>query len=121
VIARTVFALTCFFATSALAQEPSFSGGDGSSCENAIVPMAPEGMPMVQAEHYWLRKSYGGGSPVRQAIGASTDGKRRFDIVVWRKPDGSAVEVCFDVTTVFEETIRQVEEEETGGSRRPAR
>jgi hypothetical protein len=32
------------------------------------------------------------------------------------------VDVCFDVTTVFEETIRRVEEQETHGDRhRPAR
>lgn len=102
-------------------EEPRFSGGDGSSCEKAVVPLATEGMPVVQAEHHWLRKTYGGGSLVRQALGASSDGKRRYDVIVWRKPDGQAVEVCFDVTTVFEETIRRVEEEEAGDSRRPPR
>lgn len=103
------------------AAEPKFSGGDGSSCEQAVVPLAAAGVPVVQAQHHWLRQTFGGGSLVRQALGASSDGKRRYDLVVWRKPDGQAVEVCFDVTTVFEETIRRVEEEETGGSRRPAR
>jgi hypothetical protein len=48
-----------------------------------------------------------------QALGASSEGKRRYDLmIVWRKPDGELVDVCFDVTTVFEETIRRVEEEE---------
>jgi hypothetical protein len=28
--------------------------------------------------------------------------------------------VCFDVTTVFEDTIRQIEEEESGAPRSPA-
>jgi len=56
-----------------------------------------------------------------QALGASPDGKRRYDLIVWRKPDGEPVEVCFDVTTVFEETIRHVEEEEAGDPRRPPR
>jgi hypothetical protein len=78
-------------------------------------------MGLVQAEHHWLRKTYGGGEPVRQAFGASADGKRRYDLILWRKPDGNTVDVCFDVTTVFEETIRRVEEEESGDSRRPAR
>jgi hypothetical protein len=103
------------------AEEPRFSGGDGSSCERAVVPLATEGMAVVQAEHHWLRKTFGGGSLVRQALGASSDGKRRYDLVLWRKPDGQTAEVCFDVTTVFEETIRRVEEEESGDSRRPAR
>jgi hypothetical protein len=103
------------------AEEPRFSGGDGSSCDKALVPLASDGMALVQAEHHWLRKIFGGGSLVRQALGASSDGKRRYDLVVWRKPDGQTAEVCFDVTTVFEETIRRLEEEESGGSRRPAR
>lgn len=86
-----------------------------------IVPVITAGMDLVQAEHEWLRKTYGGGSLVRQALGASPDGNQRFDLIVWRKPDGEVVEVCFDVTTVSEESIRRVEEEETSGSHRPAR
>ena len=54
-------------------------------------------------------------------LGASSDVRRRYDVITWRKPDGETVEVCFDVTTVFVETIRQVEEEEAGAARRPAR
>lgn len=85
------------------------------------MPTIADGMDLVQAEHEWLRKTYGGGSLVRQALGASSDGKQRFDLIVWRKPDGQVVEVCFDVTTASEETIRRVEEQETSGSHRPAR
>jgi hypothetical protein len=97
----------------ALAQEPKFSGGDGSSCEAAaVVPPARDGVALVQVQHQWLRNTFGGGTLVRQALGASSDGKRRYDLIVWRKPDGELVDVCFDVTTVFEETIRRVEEEE---------
>jgi hypothetical protein len=58
---------------------------------------------MVEAEYHWLRRTFGGGSLVRQALGASSDGKRRYDLVLWRKP------------------IRRVEEEESGDSGRPAR
>jgi hypothetical protein len=97
------------------AEEPKFSGGDGSSCEEAVVPSASAGAALVQAQHDWLRKTFGGGSLVRQTLGASPDGKRRYDLVLWRKPDGQTVDVCFDVTTVFEETIRRVEEQEKEG------
>jgi hypothetical protein len=90
----------------------AFSGGDGSSCEQAVVSSARDGMALVQAQHQWLRKTFGGGTLERQALGASSDGKRRYDLIRWRKPDGELVDVCFDVTTVFEETIRRVEEEE---------
>ena len=110
-----------FLAGNAIAQEPSFSGGRGLSCEDAVVPRATERKALVQAEHHWLRKTYGGGTLVRQMLGASADGKRRYDVIVWRKPDGAPVEICFDVTTVFEETIRHLEEEETGDPRRPPR
>jgi hypothetical protein len=80
-----------------------------------VVPSASDGMALVQAEQHWLRKTFGGGSLVRQALGASTDGKRRYDLILWRKPDGQTVDVCFDVTTVFEETIRRMEELEKEG------
>ena len=49
VIARVVFGLSCLFVGAALAQEPSFGGGDGSSCEQAVVPRIAEGMGMVWA------------------------------------------------------------------------
>jgi len=115
---RVVLLLAC---SAAMAEELKFSGGDGSSCEDAVVPIVSESLTMVQAERHWLNQTFGGGTLVRQALGASSDGKRRYDVVLWRKPDGQSVEVCFDVTTVFEETIRRVEEEESGDSRRPAR
>jgi hypothetical protein len=108
----------------AAAEEPKFSGGDGLSCENAVVPIVGEGGTMVQAERYWLQKTYGGGGVIRQALGESADGKRRFDLILWRKPDGQTVDVCFDVTTVFEETVRQIErddEEARGYPHSPAR
>ena len=106
-----LFACSSAFA----AEEAKFSGGDGSSCENAVVPIVSEGGTMVQAERHYLQKIYGGGSLVRQALGESADGKRRFDLILWRKPDGQTVDVCFDVTTVFEDTIRQIEQEEEHG------
>ena len=101
----------CLVATNALAQP----------CENPVIPKSKDPAALVQAERQWLRDAYGGGTLVRQVLGASSDGRRRYDVITWRKPDGETVEVCFDVTTVFVETIRQVEEEEAGAARRPAR
>lgn len=117
-IARVALALVCSGAMAA--EGPKFSGGDGSTCENAVVPIVSEGADMVQAERQWLQDTFGGGSAVRQALGASSDGKRRYDLILWRKPDGQTVDVCFDVTTVFEDTIRKIEEEESGAPRSPA-
>ena len=85
------------------------------------MPIVTERKAMVQAERHWLRKTYGGGTLVRQALGESADGKRRYDLILWRKPDGQTVEVCFDVTTVFEDTIRQIEEQESGYPHSPPR
>ncbi len=101
----------CLVATGAVAQP----------CENPVIPQTKDRAGLVQAEHEWLRSAYGGGALVRQVLGASSDGRRRYDVITWRKPDGETVDVCFDVTTVFEETIRQVEEEENGAARRQAR
>src|SRR5688572_15982963 len=117
---RSLPAIVFLLGKAAFAQEPTYGGGDGSSCEQAVVPRAPQGMAMVQAEYHWLRQTFGGGTLVRQALGASSDGKRRYDLILWRKPDGQTVDVCFDVTTVFEDTIRKIEEEETGAPRSPA-
>ena len=104
------------------AEEPKFSGGDGSSCEDAVVPIVGETGGFVQAERHWLQKTYGGGALVRQVLGESSDGKRRYDVIRWRKPDGQTVDICFDVTTVFEDTIRDIErEEERGYPHSPAR
>lgn len=111
--ARALLAACSLSALNAFAQE--------HSCENPVVPAPGEGMSVVQAEQEWLRRTYGGGSVLRQALGSSPDGKRRYDLVFWRKPDGQTVSVCFDITTVFEETIRRMEEQETGDSRSPAR
>ena len=104
------------------AEEPKFSGGDGLSCENAVVPIVGEAGAIGPAERQWLEKAYGGGAPVRQALAESTDGKRRYDLILWRKPDGQTVDICIDVTTVFEDTIRDIErEEERGYPHSPAR
>lgn len=108
-----VFLVVCGSALGA--EEPKFSGGDGSSCEEAVVPIVSESGTMVEAERHWLQKTFGGGALVRQALGESADGKRRYDLMLWRKPDGQTVHICFDVTTVFEDTIRQIEHEEEHG------
>jgi AraC-like DNA-binding protein len=57
-----------------------------------------------------------------QLLLPSSDRKRRYDLLLWRKPDGETVDICFDVTTVFEDTIREIErEEEHGYPHSPAR
>lgn len=112
-IARLALVLAA--TSAAAAEQPKFSGGDGSSCEEAVVPIVSESGTMVEAERHWLQKTFGGGALVRQALGESADGKRRYDLMVWRKPDGQTVDICFDVTTVFEDTIRRIEDEEAHG------
>ena len=104
------------------AEEPKFSGGSGLSCDDAVVPIVVETGAIGHAERQWLEKTYGGGALVRQALAESSDGKRRYDVLLWRKPDGQTVDICFDVTTVFEDTIREIErEEEHGYPHSPAR
>jgi hypothetical protein len=99
---RAVLLLCVLVPGAAAAQDHAFAGGNGSSCEEAVVPQVRETSSVVEAEYQWLRKAYGGGVLVRQAFGASHDGRRRYDLIAWRKPDGKVVEVCFDVTMAFE-------------------
>jgi len=62
------------------------SGGDGSSCEEAVVPIVSESATMVEAERHWLQKTFGGGALVRQL---RADGHQVVRLVR-RRPVGAA-------------------------------
>ena len=48
---KACVALACaLMAGAAFAQETTYSGGDGSSCEQAVVPRAAQGRAMVDAQ-----------------------------------------------------------------------
>ena len=92
------------------AEEPKFSSGNGSRCDDAVVPIVGE-----TARGSWRPSATGCRRPTAAArwcarrSANSSDGKRRYDLILWRKPDGQTVDICFDVTTVFEDTIREIE------------
>jgi len=89
------------------AQDPAdarFSGGDGSSCEKAVVLNVDSSQEAVRAQTAWLRAKHGGGSKSAQAL-ARTESKW-YDLVDWQIPNGATVSICFDITRALEEPRR---------------
>ena len=75
-----------------------FGGGDGSTCEAAVVLQVETPADVVSAENDWLAQRYPNGAKIDQRLFASPDKKRWFDVLVLRKADGAQVETCFDFT-----------------------
>jgi hypothetical protein len=74
-----------------------YSGGDGSSCDAAVIVNLADRKTGIAAEHRWLQEKFQGGTRGRQALARGRDGKT-YDTIEWIKPDGSPVWVCFDIT-----------------------
>jgi hypothetical protein len=79
-----------------------FEGGDGSSCEMAIVILgAASDFEGVGAEYGWLAVHYPGYELLRQAL--STCGDHFVDILRIRTTDGAEFDVYFDIDDFFGE------------------
>ena len=74
-----------------------YSGGDGSSCDTAVIVNLTDRSKGVAAEYQWLQDRFQGGKRGRQAFARGRDG-RTFDTIEWIRLDGSPVWICFDVT-----------------------
>jgi hypothetical protein len=88
------------------AAEPRFPGGDGGSCEQAVVLNVDSSLEAVRAETAWLHAKHGGGRKRAQALTRAAS--KWYDIVDWEVPNGTAVTICFDVTRAYEELGRAV-------------
>ncbi len=77
-----------------------YTGGDGSTCEKAVVVNASDWRKGVAAEYQYLRQNFPGGVLMKQGLVGGADG-RRLDRIEWIKADGSAVSVCFDINEFF--------------------
>lgn len=75
-----------------------YGGGDGSSCDKAVVVNATDWRVGVAAEYRYLEAKHPGGRRVRQSL--VREGDRKFDRIEWLKPEG-LVSVCFDVNQFF--------------------
>jgi hypothetical protein len=79
-------------------QHLAYAGGDGSSCEQAVVIGETKYRETgTLAEKLWLEKRYPGYCQTRQSV-IRSDGKQ-FDLVEFATADGQARKVYFDSTS----------------------
>ena len=88
------------------AADPRFSGGDGSTCERAVVLNVDGSLEAVRAETAWLHAKHGGGRKSAQALTRAAS--KWYDIVDWEMLNGNTVTICFDITRAYEELGRAV-------------
>ena len=78
----------------------TFSGGEGASLESAVViDGARNEEEGVLAERYWVARRHPGWRSLRQALLPQDD--RRYDLMEFAAPDGSAQTLYFDITGFF--------------------
>jgi len=78
----------------------TYSGGDGSSFEQAVVITGAYDTDRgIGAENAWIRKTYPRSQKVKQALKGS-DGKA-YDIITIVTADGDTRDVYFDITAFF--------------------
>ena len=74
-----------------------FSGGDGSSCESAVVIRQAKYREVgILAETLWLQQNYPGCRQTSQA--AVRSASRRYDLIELATDDGQNRKVYFDTT-----------------------
>jgi hypothetical protein len=98
-----IFVLALFLFTRSQAtssNEPLLTGGDGSSCTQAIVIRgARNEVDGVAAEYKWLAEKY-----PRSRLGNQTlqhDGGRSFDLIELTTASGESKTVCFDISEFY--------------------
>ncbi len=76
-----------------------YSGGDGSSIEQAVTVMADSEQAGVQREMEWIFARYG--KFRKTGVGLATVEQRKFDAVRVELADHSEREIFFDITSFF--------------------
>ena len=81
------------------AKEPavSYSGGDGSSFDHAIIIKAPNEQSGVPAEYAYIARHYPGYHRGSQTL--LGHGKRAFDVLEFTTKDGKKKTLYFDITS----------------------
>jgi hypothetical protein len=77
-----------------------YSGGDGSSRENAVVLMSRNEWRGVGSEYEWLNHNFPGCKPERQALTPWDGQGKRYDIIDVRKANGELIRVYFDISNL---------------------
>jgi hypothetical protein len=88
-------------ASHALAKPPaiSYSGGDGSTLEKAIIIKGATEETGVHAEYNYLQKHYPGYKRSGQSVQNSKG--RTFDVLEFTTADGTKKTIYFDITAFF--------------------
>jgi hypothetical protein len=78
----------------------TYGGGDGTSCDKAIVIQGATGEhDGVRSEYIWLREHVPGYKMIRQA---AVNGKGRvYDRLDYTDKDGAQHSTCFDITAFY--------------------
>jgi hypothetical protein len=76
-----------------------YGGGDGSSCEQAVVVREKSEMAGIAAEYAWIRARYPGYTRGPQAL--SKCGPHPADKIQIRTADGRELEIVFDISEFF--------------------
>jgi hypothetical protein len=76
-----------------------YSGGDGSSVENAVVVMAKNEDEGVRRENEWIFAHHG--TFRKTGVGLATVEKRKYDAIRVELADHSEKEIFFDITSFF--------------------
>lgn len=78
----------------------SYAGGDGSSCETAVIILGAESdFAGVAAEYAWLDEHYPGSAVLGQSLGLCGD--HHADIIHIRTLAGAERDVYFDIEAFF--------------------
>jgi hypothetical protein len=76
-----------------------FSGGDGSTPDEAVVIGAETEDEGIDLEHHWIFDHYGRFRKVRGGLAAS--GQRHFDVITVELADHSEKTIYFDITQFY--------------------
>lgn len=85
--------------TSTQIEGVSYSGGDGSSIENAVIIEASKESVGIRAEYNWIKKNHPDWQLQLQSL-MSANGKM-YDKMLYKTPQGQTSTVYFDITNFF--------------------
>lgn len=77
----------------------TFSGGDGSSIEKAVIIKAPNNFLGVRAEYDWIKKNHPNWRLGEQSV--LKGGSKVYDKMYFLTPDGQRTTLFFDVTDFY--------------------
>lgn len=79
-----------------------FEGGDGTSCERAVLIKGARGeLEGVASEYRWLSEHYPGWNLTEQSLVQSSE--RSYDVLNFTTADARKQSVCFDISEFFQQ------------------